>query len=118
MNLIIKLDELLRKQKAVGWNKQIIVATSSEKWNFLFIVHTSLLCHSVFTKTSGEYWPLINQCEVRMGKYLPEVCAVKTKGKYFPVQTRTNEINKEFIIWLLVLFFSLLTKLCVRELTA
>ena len=42
---------------------------------------------------------LLTKCEVCSGKYLPEVCAQKTLGQVTSSADRTNEVNKEFIIW-------------------
>ena len=41
-----------------------------------------------------------------------DVCAQKTPGQIFSGTYRTNEVNKEFIIWLLPPFFTHLAKLC------
>ena len=59
---------------------------------------------------------LLTECEVCTGKYLPEVfvqterrrseiCAEKNRGQLLSRTDRTNEVNKEFIIWLLAPFF-------------
>ena len=58
---------------------RVILATNVEK--------TSLF-------VSRNIKGLLTESEVCTGKYLPE-------GKYFPVQTEQNEVNKLFIIWLL-----------------
>ena len=61
-----------------------------------------------------------------MGKYLPEVlvqserrrsevCAEKTKGKYFPVQTEQTKLIRSLLYGFWFLSSSLLTKFCVRE---
>ena len=48
---------------------------------------------------------LLTECEMYSGKYLPEVCMQKTRGQVISSTDRTNEVNKEFILWLLALFF-------------
>ena len=59
---------------------------------------------------------LLTECEVCTEKYLPEVfaqterrrsvvSAKKNRGEMLSRKDLTNEVNKEFIIWLLVPFF-------------
>lgn len=53
---------------------------------------------------------LLTNSEVCSRKYSSEVfvqsevCAEKTEGKYFPVQIEKNEVDKEFIVWILLSF--------------
>ena len=72
---------------------------------------------------------LLTEREVCTGNYFPEVfvqterrrseiCAEKTEGKYFPVQTEQTRLIRNLLYGFWLLFSSLLTKLCVRELAA
>ena len=61
---------------------------------------------------------LLTECEVCTEKYLPEVCAKEPEGKYFSVQTEQTKLIRNLLYGFWLFSSSLLTELCVRELTA
>ena len=70
--------------------------------------------------TIADY--LLTEFEVCTEKYLPEVfvgpsevCAEKTSGKYFPVQTEQTRLIRNLLYGFWFLSSSLLPKFCVHE---
>ena len=69
---------------------------------------------------------ILTECEVCTEKYLPgvfvqterrrsNVCAEKTEGKYFPVQTKQTRLRRNILYGFWFLPSSLLTEVLVRE---